>query len=91
MLQYHTWNCDIIPEDMQNIPVEKTDSRIVKIQSRGFESFILFRQEKFPDILTGKFLWIFILVFQEIENIVFIADDRTLFEVADFSGFFKLC
>ena len=31
-VQNHTWNCDIIPKDMQDIPIEKTDSRIIKVQ-----------------------------------------------------------
>ena len=57
MFQDHTWNCDVIPKDMQDISIEKTDGRIVKIQSCGFQSFLFFRKQKNPDILTGKFFW----------------------------------
>ena len=69
---------------MQDISIEKTDGRIVKIQSCGFQSFLFFRKQKNPDILTGKFFGILILIFQKIRDIVFIAVDGTFFKVTDF-------
>ena len=90
MFQDHTRNRDIIPKDMQDIPIEKTDSRIIEIQGCGFQSFLFFRKQKSPDILTGKLFRILILIFQKIRDIVFIAVDGTFFKVTDFSGFLKL-
>ena len=49
---------DISRSNMQDISIEKTDGRIVKIQSCGFQSFLFFRKQKNPDILTGKFFGI---------------------------------
>ena len=62
---------------------------IIKIQSSGFEPFVLFCKKKSPDILAGKLFWILTLIFQEIKDIVFIAGNGTLFEIADFSSFLK--
>lgn len=73
MFQEHAWNRDVIPENMQDITVEKTNGRIIKIQSSGFEPFVLFCKKKSPDILAGKLFWILTLIFQEIRDIVFIA------------------
>ena len=64
----HTWNRDIIPRDIQDIPIEKTDGRIIKIQSCGFQPFLFFRKQKIPDILAGKFFRIFTLIFQKVRN-----------------------
>jgi hypothetical protein len=90
VLQNHAWNGDIIPKDMQDISVEKTDGRIIKVQSCGFQPFLFFCKQKSPDILTGKLFRTLTLIFQKVRDIVFIAVDGTFFEVADFSSFLKL-
>ena len=76
--------------DVQDIPIEKADGRIIKVQGGGFQPFVLFGKKKSPDILTGKLLRVLILIFQEIRDVVFIAGNGTFFEVTDFSGFLKL-
>ncbi len=80
----------VIPKDVQDIPIEKADGRIIKVQGGGFQPFVLFRKKKSPDILTGKLFWILTLIFQEIRDVVFIAGNGMFFEVTDFSGFLKL-
>ena len=85
----HTRNHNVIPKDAQDIPVKKADGGIVKIQSGSFQPSVLFSKQKIPDILTGEFFRSLIYIIQEIRYIVFIAVNRTLFEVTDFSGFLK--
>ena len=75
---------------MQDIPVKKVECRIVKIQSCRFESAVFFGKQEIPDVLAGKFFRAFAGIIQEIGNVVFITVNGTIFEVADFSGFFKL-
>ena len=38
----HTWNHNVIPKDVQDIPVKKADGGIVKIQSGSFQPSVLF-------------------------------------------------
>jgi len=76
---------------VQDIPVKKVDCGIVKIQRCRFESAVFFGKQEIPDILAGKFLRAFAYIIQEIRNVVLITVDGTLFEVTDFSCFFKLC
>lgn len=90
VFQNHARDCNVIPKDMQDIPIEKADGRIIKVQGGGFQPFVLFRKKKSPDILTGKLFWILTLIFQEIRDVVFIAGNGMFFEVTDFSGFLKL-
>ena len=63
MFQNHTRNRDIIPKDVQDIPVEKTDGRIIEIECGGLQSLILFGKQKSPNILTGEIFRIFTLIF----------------------------
>ena len=89
-LYNHTRDNSIIPKDVQDIPVKKVECRIVKIQSCRFESAVFFGKQEIPDVLAGKFFRAFAGIIQEIGNVVFITVNGTIFEVADFSGFFKL-
>ena len=89
-LYNHARNYSIIPKDVQDIPVKKVECRIVKIQSCRFESAVFFGKQEIPDVLAGKFFRAFAGIIQEIGNVVFITVNGTIFEVADFSGFFKL-
>lgn len=90
VFQNHARDGDIIPENVQNIPIEKSDGGIVKIQRCGFQSLIFLGKKKNPDILTGRLRWILDFIIGEIGHIVFITGDGTLFEVPDFPTFFKL-
>lgn len=89
VFQNHPWDHDVIPKDVQDIPIEKTDGRIIKIQGCGFQPFIYFSKQKSPDILTGKFLRILTLIFQKVRDIVFITVDGTFFKIPNFCGFLK--
>jgi hypothetical protein len=54
MIYDHPRDCDIIPENMQDIPVKETDGRIVQIECGGFQSFLFLGKKKISYILTGK-------------------------------------
>lgn len=86
----HARDCNVIPKDVQDIPIEKANGRIIKVQGGGFQPFVLFCKKKSPDILTGKLLWVLVLIFQEIRDVVFISGNGMFFEVTDFSSLLKL-
>ncbi len=68
MLCHHTRDSDIIPEDVKDVAVEKTDGRIIEIQGGGFQPLILFGKKENPDILAGEVLGRLIHVLQETGN-----------------------
>ena len=46
MFQNHARDCNVIPKDVQDIPIEKADGRIIKVQGGGFSPSSFFARRK---------------------------------------------
>ena len=65
MVNAHTGNPHIVPEDMQDVPVKEPDGCVVKVERGGFKPFLLLRKKEVPDILAGKLLLAFAHIVQK--------------------------